>query len=285
MDYFVSIENTPYFRWQTELLIESFKIQGLQDQLVIAIAEHDEPQMSGYTRNLSVHNRKFAHYNYGKEKGYKYLNRPFSLYSALYAGLLKQPFTLIHPDMLLLKPVPEPEHENVLFHLENIPSPALRKLILPYLDKILKAKEIDIDKTNAVSMNGSVMFDCVPHVFFARVLERMETMIKEFPQESMHTYRAAWIITFYEYFNLMAYHGTHLDKHLTSKHEANFLHYRFGMPPNFVKQNYQFNGMQFSLTKVPSDPYTAMRSLTESSSHAKMCEIIDSYQVGEQKKP
>ena len=38
MHYFVAIENTISDLWQIELLIESFKMRNLQDDLIIAVA-------------------------------------------------------------------------------------------------------------------------------------------------------------------------------------------------------------------------------------------------------
>ena len=40
MQYFVSIENNSYNCWQAGLLIESFKMQGIEDQLLIGVAEN-----------------------------------------------------------------------------------------------------------------------------------------------------------------------------------------------------------------------------------------------------
>jgi hypothetical protein len=57
MDYFVSIENTPYDLWQIELLIESFKINHLEDSLVIGMAGPN-PLL---TKNLLAHKRIMFH--------------------------------------------------------------------------------------------------------------------------------------------------------------------------------------------------------------------------------
>ena len=76
MQYFVSAEKTPYFYWQLELLIYSFKRFGLEDQLVIGLAESEEggPSAPKYLAKC----RYLLHENYGKNLGYSPLNKIFS---------------------------------------------------------------------------------------------------------------------------------------------------------------------------------------------------------------
>ena len=42
MDFLVIAEDIPYYQWQIELLIESFKLQGLQDKLIIYLVRTTE---------------------------------------------------------------------------------------------------------------------------------------------------------------------------------------------------------------------------------------------------
>ena len=41
MNYFVNSENHPYYHWQLELLIESFKYNKCEESLLITVAEND----------------------------------------------------------------------------------------------------------------------------------------------------------------------------------------------------------------------------------------------------
>ena len=49
MQYFVSAENSSYFYWQLELLIESFLMQGMEKDLVIGLAENEDQKIRGYS--------------------------------------------------------------------------------------------------------------------------------------------------------------------------------------------------------------------------------------------
>ena len=42
MEYFVSTDQRAYHDWQIELMIESFKAQGLENKLIITAAETNE---------------------------------------------------------------------------------------------------------------------------------------------------------------------------------------------------------------------------------------------------
>lgn len=103
MQYFVSAEKTPYFYWQLELLIYSFKRFGLEDQLVIGLAENEE---GGHSAPKYLSNcRYILHENYGRNMGYSPLNKIFAVNLARNSGILKTPFVVIDPDMVMLNPI------------------------------------------------------------------------------------------------------------------------------------------------------------------------------------
>lgn len=94
MDYFVNIENTPYFHWQVDLLIESFKKHNLQDNLVIGMEiGKQEKSLPEFQQNLTNHSRKYA-----------YENSAVGMYGLLEQRLLQQPFMCLPPDCVLYKP-------------------------------------------------------------------------------------------------------------------------------------------------------------------------------------
>lgn len=113
MKYFVSIENTAYMRWQLKLLQAS--MGEFADQLLVAVC--DTP----YEKPETLNCRTFKHENIGLNIGYSPINKPYALMNAVAAGVLKQPFTVIDPDMVFLKPITE---ENVacasqwMWHME-----------------------------------------------------------------------------------------------------------------------------------------------------------------------
>jgi hypothetical protein len=99
IDYFVSIENCQFFRWQIELLYESMKPYGLEKNLVIGCANLENKPL----RFPKV----FYHENVGRSNNYLPLNKTFALWTALENNLLKQPFVVIDPDMIMNSPMIE----------------------------------------------------------------------------------------------------------------------------------------------------------------------------------
>ena len=100
MNYFVSIEDVPYHRWQIDLLYESLKDHGVEDRLVIAACPYKVPESN-------LPGTVYRHKNIGRDVGYTPLNKPYSLYHAIKDGALELPVTVIDPDMIMARPVAE----------------------------------------------------------------------------------------------------------------------------------------------------------------------------------
>jgi len=99
MEYFVSVESHPYYCWQLELLIESFKENKLSNALVVVMSELDAPQNIG--KNLIEHKRLHGYQNIGDARGYKPLSPIYNLFWTLQSKQLEQPFVYMQPDMVL----------------------------------------------------------------------------------------------------------------------------------------------------------------------------------------
>jgi hypothetical protein len=97
MQYLVSIENCQFFRWQVELLYESMRPFGLSDSLVIACANFESKPL----RFGNV----FYHENVGRKFNYLPLNKPYAIQTALVKKIIKQPFVVLDPDMVMLNPM------------------------------------------------------------------------------------------------------------------------------------------------------------------------------------
>jgi hypothetical protein len=100
MQYFTSIENTSYMRWQLKLLWQSMKMLGIENDLLVGICDttYEKPQQITFCKT-------YKHENIGEKIQYLPINKPFSLMNAVFGGLLKQPFTVIDADMVFLKPI------------------------------------------------------------------------------------------------------------------------------------------------------------------------------------
>ena len=101
MDYFVSIENTRYHRWQLALLQESMRMLGIEDNLLVAWATNpnEEP--------LPIKGRNFEHDNIGFKHRYTPINKPYAMTNAIAKKLIQPPFCVIDPDMVFVRPIPQ----------------------------------------------------------------------------------------------------------------------------------------------------------------------------------
>ena len=104
MKYLVSMEKTDYHLWQIELLIESFKIQSLDEHLIIAVADNEKGIKYFNPKNLNKHKDKFLHKNLGKRQNYLKFNKWYAANIA--ANKITNEFVLLEPDMILVEPIP-----------------------------------------------------------------------------------------------------------------------------------------------------------------------------------
>jgi hypothetical protein len=225
MKYFVSIENTAYFRWQAELLIQSYKRHSLENDLVVAVAD-SKYTGSGYTDNLNALPGVFSHPNYGLEHGHPAMNKLYGLTVAVEKGLLGDTYTVLHPDMVLYKPVvSDPNlHVGITHHQDDRPmDDTLRLLAHQWPQRLFW-------------LGSAMTFTRVPPQVLMMTLGAMHTLNDTYPEWKMLE-RAAWGIgTDHKNFRL---HPAELEMSLLHFNpDAPIIHYRHGMPPLFHKRQY-----------------------------------------------
>jgi len=268
MQYFVSIENTNYFYWQIELLIESFKMKGIEDKLLIGIAQNDQPKNPKYTKNLMAHPRKFIHRNVGAEANYLPQNKPFAVMAALENGL-RFPFTLLHPDMILVNE-PEVPKANLVFHPDFSLNPLIED-VRSYL-----AESIDIDPKSLpknLLLGGVMIFNDMNENFFFRTYRWMQWLRSKFgPTRKWDIAKVAWMLSAYEVVALKTCVGMPLECQLIQKHKpTHFIHYSRGLPPIFSKKYYAQKNLQ-----IHGNPYELLRQHNPSEAMNFLHKVIDS---------
>lgn len=272
MDYFVSIENSGYFYWQVDLLLESFKAAKV-DGPIVAIAENNtSPKPAMFTKNIIAHDNKFSHANIGCERGYPPLNKPYAILLALQNKLLSSHFAVLHPDMVLVNPLKEYE-ENIVFHAQP-PDKDFKKHIDPYLEEIAKANNLKFeDFPPHIPIGGTIIFRDVKPGFFERVISRMAQLYKEHGDKKFDVAKAAWTITIYEHLGQYSVKGLSIEKRLLDHEvEANLIHYCHGLPPLFSKRFYGFEGFQ-----MMTDPYQVLLEHNPSDATDYVQKLIHNY--------
>lgn len=291
MQYFVSAENTTYFYWQLELLIESFNMLGIGDSLVVAMAENDSQKVVGFSANIVRHRNKFVHQNEGRESGYLPLNRVASLRYALANGILEFPFTLVHADMVIRSPVSDPDDDIPTVVLNNLDESAesdagpVGEEVSAGVLRLSEERGVPAGEIPTVPFFSppavfSKSFASLSDVFFSRLQTNMMSIFKRrgasFPCE-----RAAWELTISESFQHCSVLGRFLSAPLLfDSDEADFVHYRGGIPPVFHKKFFRYgDGVQL----VGQGPYETMMEHNPSVGTDFLQRVLKSYAVSRSK--
>lgn len=257
MQYFVSAENSSYFYWQLELLIESFLMQGIQDDLVIGLAENNDQKIRGYSFNIVKYGQKFIHNNEGRDIDYLPVNRVNALMYALAYGILKFPFVLIHADMILKNPIITKEEDedfgviiNNYEEISDADKKQIKEAIGIELEKVAKDREISVDSFPEIPAISSPIvfnksFEYMWETFFSKLkinmLNFLEKKGKNFPCE-----RAAWEQTFMESFKHCSVKGDFMSAPLMyDDNNINLIHYKSGIPPVFNKRFFKFENATY----------------------------------------
>ena len=116
MNYFVSVEDSYYHSWQLELLMESFKVLGLEDNLYISVAQSDKEYLKN-NKNLALHSKKYIHKNIGRETGILKLNKWGSLYTLIENKIISLPLTVLDPDTVIYEDI-KIKDEQFMFSID-----------------------------------------------------------------------------------------------------------------------------------------------------------------------
>lgn len=277
MDYFVSAENLPFYQWQLELLIESFKKQNCQDKLIVALAHCDNPVESVFWKNLSNHSRVYYHDNIGKNRGYAPLNSIYSLLWTLSNEQLKQPFVLLQPDTVLrneiqmqfTKEAPEIHFSpDIFFTVDEAENNV--GCFWEWFDK----EKSDYEKN--WPLIGSVMiFKQVPIEIFQKVIGVCEFLaLKQIETNKpiwKYTDRLAWAIVLFEYANHIYTRGNfQLTSTMLGNDQAPIIDYEHGLPPVFNKQMFPFVPPDFTSL---GDPFDVLAENAPTSNAYYICEL------------
>lgn len=273
MKYFVSIENTSYFHWQIELLIESFKKHGLENDLIITIAENRSSCIPGYNKNLLSHKNKHVH---APITGPKCANKIWALLWLLENGQLKPPFTIIHPDMILLRPVESYQDELVFDNNQrNFPEE-----VYAVLENVIKQN--DLLSFPLPIVGSTIIVNDIKLDLLAKVWVNIQELGKLFGESVFwNMEQIAWTLTLFEEILMrgkkISLRTETLEQTLLHHNVVNnFIHYNHGIPPAFSKYYYKYKP---PIALVPNDlpPFEAiyLNNITPSTDY--VCKLIETY--------
>jgi len=231
MEYITSIDNTPYMRWQAALLLESFRMRGMEDKLLITCAEHHLAK--------PVEGRVLYHDNVGQN--YACLNRAKGILEAVKRKEIKQPFVSIDPDTFMIRPI-DPIETQV----------AGNDLFYASYDNIKDNDGYDVEEMFGISKEkwpglGTVYhFNDVPETLFQSIYDWTEKLSidlkgkigqKSYWQIDITAYNVAFVKNGIECTSYL--YESPLDPLLKpSVDDVNFVHYCNGVLPGFNKRHH-----------------------------------------------
>lgn len=274
MQYFVSAENSSYFYWQLELLIESFKLKGIEDKLVIFLAENNDPKIKGFSKNLVRHKNKFEHENFGLKNNYLPLNRPYAIIQALRGGYIKFPFALIHADMILRSPLQEEFEEDII--LDSYFIKPSNYNVTNEIDEILKNRGLEKRENAPETLPpfGAIVFNnALNELFFNSVINKIKKFI-ETKNDNFPFEYAAWETCFFEILGGYSFSGKQISSGLLDNLENNFIHYKYGIPPYFNKK-YFLDNNKILTSRI--SPYDTILEHNLTSNSNLVNKVINSY--------
>jgi hypothetical protein len=253
MQYFVSIENCFYFRWQIELLLHSMKLAGLENQLVVACAEFENKKLK--------YPNVFYHENVGRKNNYLPINKIYSIKYALENKLLTTPFVVIDPDMVMKDPIPN-------FELNT----ADCSEYLNY-DKLLKIGYCEKDLGCKQNWKpGSYVYFIKQHQneIINKSLEKLYSFLNKDLQNVDR-----WQIEMVAVASCFSEHNATIKKlssMLYDDETSNFVHYTGGYGPYFKKFNY--NNLRDITFDYAYYPYKAILEITPNNQNIKILQSI-----------
>ncbi len=266
MKYFLSIDNNYYHRWQTELLIESFKYHSIDNDLIVFIANKDALTTNDYIKNIISHKNKHFH------KGFKdvYLNKLNCLEYVVENKIIDEPFCIIHPDMLLHFPIKCDSEKDILFSYDPTKDNFFN-LIEKELIKQLETKPIFIPFGNIVLFNN-INLEFINYLY--------NNYISLSKQDSYFARRYSWIYTLIQngYGMIGECFTTGIEEFeqnlMHHNLKNNFIHYQHGLGFSWNKHQFKRPDMLLSM----SGPYESfLNTDITTSSTDYFREIINSY--------
>ena len=284
MQYLVSIENTSYYYWQTEILIESFIMHGLEDNLILCVADNNSPKIRGYYKNILNHNKKIIHENFGQQKGNLIANRFFSIRNSIKSGIVTPPFTIIHSDMILKNPIEKYNKQtNIVMNNYGV---IKNSETCSYIEKIglksklLEQKSLSENEIENFPFSMPIVFNAnigseFLDKFFDKLLINLESLLKEEHSPNFPIEKTCWIQTMLESMGFYSASSSFLTCELNHQEDVDvpFIHYKNGLMPIFHKKFFKFD----SEFRTSMGPYETLAECNTNPNVDYVNKVIQSY--------
>lgn len=283
MDYFLSIENSQYYHWQAELLIESFKANACEDKLFMYVFSNNIPTSynKNFFDNITYHKRKEYLSNIGEQKGCVELNKIYSIVNSLATQRINQPFFVLEPDTVLRKEIFNREEDgfysSFIFYVDPLFTiEEAEKNVGPFCEWL----ELDRDtfESGWLPIAESYMFNKIPIELFFSMMQDAEKMavyqILEKGKVWGRTCDLAVAINIIKNISSILCRGDYqLSSPIDSGSDSYFVSYKDGYLPNFHKSMFKY-GPPINLSF--GDPISCLSELNFSPNSSYVAKIARS---------
>lgn len=250
MDYLISAPSTPYNQWQLSLLIESFKQNNLEENLVVVCSKPKEKITTNdrFIKNILNHKRFYKIYNQGSADLYEPINRLHSVSYLLKKNLLKQPFLMfLEPDLVMKKEFFLPKQDKIDFLYSVDPSFTFKELENNKNNFwLLSGLEKEIIEKKWLEIGNVVAFNNFSEIFFDNLIVLLEAMIRSQGSDIWKdTFKFALMASLIKIDPVRITKIKDLEVPAFSFLESNFITYRKGMPPDFHKSMFKYDSKNY----------------------------------------
>jgi hypothetical protein len=252
MNYLVSAENTPYYHWQIELLIESFKYHSCEKELLVCLSGEKAQGHPMYTRNILNHENIKIKENIGEKRGLPKLNILYDLYWSTERNWINQPFIQIPASSALYQP---PQLEFSGKYPEIIYSPTSFFTFEEAEENInnfweIAGKPKDYYQKYWIPLGNFIAFNQIPKELFLKSIITAEKLalnqILNNQKIWKKTAKLALACTISEQKDFIYLsRKENLSVNMLDFKKAPFIDYQHGMPPIFNKKLFQFKPPEF----------------------------------------
>mgnify|MGYP001239172289 CR=1 FL=1 len=257
MDYLVVAPHTPFFQWQVAMLVQSFRLQSMEENLaILLIAGSASPQQSQFCKWFSEHPRlKAVRLPADSNPD---IMRLHGLAYAVKNKFVSQNFTILPPYCMLRHPLAPPQ-ANITFSCQS-------DFTFPQLDSFgISSNAISKrlgEKRQWLPVGDVFMFNDMMPEFFNLATGRGEMIAFDSYREMYKggndfvlkgLFRAALAMATMEtYGRVKTDTSRRIECHMNDHDQtANVINYYYGFPPDFSRTFYPMDGQGMSLSDTP----------------------------------
>ena len=280
MDYLVVAPHTPFFQWQIALLVQSFRVLGMEENLaVLLVAGIEEPVQSHFCTMFANHARlKAVRLPTDSDPD---LIRLHGLSHAIKTGFVSQRFVNLPPYCMLRHPILPPQ-ANVTFTCQ--PDFTYNHIDSFGISSAAVSKRMQ-DKKQWLPVGDVFIFDNMTTEFFDLAASRGEMIAFDSYRDLLKAgkdsapkalFRAAMSMTLMEAFGrLKVDTSRRLEcKMIEHDQQSCVINYYYGCPPNFSRCFYPMDGKGVSFS---DHPFSAIQRTPDSFASLYMKQVIQMF--------